>query len=1021
MRISSLLFVANIISCCIFHQQCFSQGIVRGKITDKNGESVIGATVVLKNNRSIGTTADFDGNYSLKITDSTPQAIVISFISFKTIEEEVSPKNGQVLVRNYILQSAAQEVKQVEITAKAVKARDYYMEKMKTNSATTLDYVSSETMKKTGDANVTAAVTRVAGVSSNGGFITVRGIGDRYVKTAINGSRIPTLDPFTNNIKLDLFPASLVDNVLITKTAGADLPGDWAGAYLSIETKDYPEQLAVNVESSFGYNNKTTFKDVVSSQRSKTDWLGYDNSFRDHDHSQFQNAILSPSQYDEMIALGLGDYFNALGVNSKNWGEGSATGETYFKMGLVQLGLLPPALFNDPAAVNNAKKLYAAGNYKEQAFNKINAGVDASGKSFPVNWNIEKRKAPLNFSQSLSIGNQRTLFGKPVGFLCGFRYGSNTQSDPNATSFRPKFDRSLSSQLTQENSIETNGWSGLLTVAYKLTSNNSLSFLFMPNFTGTNKVRRSFDRGDIIETATLSQFYEQRKQMVYQFKTENYIPKLKLKTETNVSFTKGKSSAPDFKNLQYWINPDTSYQIGGSIGDGIHRYYRYLSDNILDVRFAGEIPFANKPDRSRKVKFGAAYQRNDKENNQYDYALNLGPKIGAFTNQDVNAYLNANQFDINNGVDDLGNSYNTINAYYVNSSSPADHTFGNSVVYSGYLATDVALSGRLRLSGGVRIEHASIFTDVVKFDSLGLAKNDLRRNYSASYPIANPGELKETNFLPDINLIYKIRNADDAPVNLRLNYSQSVARPSIRELSDVAVLDYELRAPVFGNSDLKSVRIQNYDMRFESYFKSNDNVSLSLFYKDFKNHIELINAGGFTWQNVDKSTVKGIEIEGRKIISRHFEAGANITLVNSNTNYVRTRFELSNGIKTYIPLDTISRTMFGQAPYVLNGILTYRADSIGLIVTASYNVQGARLVIASDNPSIPDVYEMPRNVIDIKISKRIGRHFGISLTVRDLLNTPIRRSYKYEEGFNVLDYDKYTYGTNYILSFSYKL
>ncbi|HOO09492.1 MAG TPA: TonB-dependent receptor plug domain-containing protein, partial [Cyclobacteriaceae bacterium] len=78
---------------------------------------------------------------------------------------------------------------------------------------------TSELIKKTGDANVTAAIARVSGVSTNGSFITVRGIGDRYIKTMINGMRIPTLDPFTNNIKLDIFPSSLVDNIIITKTA----------------------------------------------------------------------------------------------------------------------------------------------------------------------------------------------------------------------------------------------------------------------------------------------------------------------------------------------------------------------------------------------------------------------------------------------------------------------------------------------------------------------------------------------------------------------------------------------------------------------------------------------------------------------------------------------------------------------------------------------------------------------------------------------------------------------------------
>ena len=160
-----------------------------------------------------------------------------------------------------------------------------------------------------------------------------------------------------------------------------------------------------------------------------------------------------------------------------------------------------------------------------------------------------------------------------------------------------------------------------------------------------------------------------------------------------------------------------------------------------------------------------------------------------------------------------------------------------------------------------------------------------------------------------------------APVNLRLNFSQTLARPSLRELSDVSALDYELRARVYGNSNLKTVHVNNYDARLEWYFKSNDNISVSLFYKDFKNHIELVNSAGFTWQNVDKSYTQGIEIEGKKNITKSLEFAANITLVNSKTSFVRKRVDTANGIKTYIPIDTISRTMFGQAPYSINGKL----------------------------------------------------------------------------------------------------
>ena len=146
------------------------------------------------------------------------------------------------------------------------------------------------------------------------------------------------MDPFTNNIKLDLFPASLVDNIFITKTASPDLPGDWAGAFLSVETKDYPDQLSVSVETSFGYNNQSAFKEVITSQQSSTDWLGYDNGFRDHNHKSFVPTNMSPTKYQEFVALGLGNYFNSIGVT-----EHTPWNDTYYKLGLVELKLLTPA------------------------------------------------------------------------------------------------------------------------------------------------------------------------------------------------------------------------------------------------------------------------------------------------------------------------------------------------------------------------------------------------------------------------------------------------------------------------------------------------------------------------------------------------------------------------------------------------------------------------------------------------------------------------------------------------------
>jgi len=1009
-----------------FIDEIYAQGIVRGKITDENGEGIIGGIVALKSNKTIATNTDLEGNFSLKMPDSTAQIIVATYIGY-TPKEELIPslKKGEILIKNFDLKPTTKEIKEVTIEAKATKAKDYYMVKLKQNSATSIDFVSSETMRKTGDANVTSAVARVSGVSTNGQFITVRGIGDRYVKTTINGSRIPTLDPFTNNIKLDLFPSSLVDNIIITKTASPDLPGDFAGAYLSVETKDYPDKLTINIESSAGYNNQSTSKDILSSQRSSTDWLGYDNGFRNRSHDNYSTPNTKQTPYDEYIALGLGDFYKSLGVT-----ESTPWNQTYDKLGLVELGLLDKGKINDAVAYQNAKRTYNELNYSSKAFEIINADAARSGQSFSNNWELTRRRAPLNFTQSFSIGNQIMLFGKPLGFLAGFKYGNSNQYDPNSNASRayiaqgPKGEKvdGVASRATQEISRETNGWSALFNLAYKFSPNHNISLLFMPNFTGVNNVRSLIDNADEIFTSiTKAQFYEQRKQVVYQYKSNHYIPLIKLKIDANASYTKGTSIAPDLKNLQYGVFVQTNEsQIGSS-----NRYYRYLDENIFDSQISGELPLAEKTGFLRKLKLGAAYQSGIRDYSQYNYGIAYGPRANLLlVNNDINKFFATENYGFSTATFN-GQSFTTINQYYLQDKSPANRIIGNNSIASTYAMVDYTIIPRLRVSGGLRIEKANIFTDVFKYDSLKYEADDERRFSSTDLFYVKPGILNEVSFLPSANIIFKLRNNDLAPINLRINYSQTVARPSMRELSETVVFDYSLLAVVFGNSELKMVQIDNYDLRLEWYFENRDNISASAFYKDFKNHIEVVQSNiGYSWQNVDKSFVQGVELEARKGLGKHLEFRANATFVQSQTNFIQKQLQINSGVKEYITLDTIQRTMFGQSPYVLNAMLTYNSDTLGLGVTVSYNVQGPRLVLVSNNGA-PDIFELPRHLIDCKITKNIGKHFSTSFTVRDILNAPIRRSYKYkdsnefQDGYS-LDFDKYRFGTNYVLAVVYK-
>jgi len=117
----------------IIYSFSFGQGIIRGKITDENGETVIGASINLKSNNAIRTMTDFDGNYSLKIPATTPQIMVITFIGYKPTEETINPRNGEIIIKNISLVPVSQALKEVEIVGTAVKAKDNFMVNVKKN------------------------------------------------------------------------------------------------------------------------------------------------------------------------------------------------------------------------------------------------------------------------------------------------------------------------------------------------------------------------------------------------------------------------------------------------------------------------------------------------------------------------------------------------------------------------------------------------------------------------------------------------------------------------------------------------------------------------------------------------------------------------------------------------------------------------------------------------------------------------------------------------------------------------
>ena len=1014
-----------------------AQGIIRGKVTDENGEDLIGATVVLKADNSVATITDFEGAYSLKVPPSGSHTIVISYVGHKKTEFPLSIKDNQVIIKNITLQSSSEQIEEAVVIGKANRENDVYMKTIKLKSATSIDYISKETIKKTGDSQVEDAIKRVTGVSTVQGFITVRGLADRYVKTTINGARIPTLDPLTNNIRLDMFPTSLIDNIVITKTQSPDLPGDWTGAYLSIETKSYPQKFMLNVKSSFGYNDQTTFKDVVSSAHSPTEWMGYDDGFRDIDHSKYSEYIGSPKAYDQFVALGLREHLNAMGATDEHVNETPSLENIYVKLGMVELGILPPGQIYDKTAVNEAlqqiedpkSQLY------REAFTKMNTPTSEFGKTLPDNWMTTKRQAPLSFSQDITIGNQIMFFGRPLGLLAGIRYSSSTKSDPNAEQLTYSYNRGEKyfknyTDYQRQYTTETNEWSALLSAAYKITPNHSISLLFMPNMSGENKVR--FDSGYSFSmeqeygyayTFQHDQHYEERKQFAYQFQSSHYFPVSRLKVKLLGSFTDGSSSTPDYKSFTYASNPDLKDSTGAvlygySNGFSPQRRYRYLEEDILDINATGEIPITKKAGFVRKIKFGSSFFNNTRDASQYIYNV----YTGGFDNlkvKDPSAPIRQSTFNI---VENRAGNL-VIYRHYVSQGSDILFNVGHTKISSGFLMADYDLTLKTRICGGLRVEYTDLFNDIKKFHEQGLPRDDPKRLFNSSTGAppgtkgnkANPTNIYSIDYIPSINLVHKLLTSENVSFNTRLNYSRTIARPSIREVAPFWFFDYEFGTYVIGNPDLRISHIDNFDFRLESYFSSGEFVSASLFYKNFKDHIEMINTNGlYSWSNADKGTAIGIEVEGKKRIVRNLNISANVTIVESNTLVNIYQYDT-------ILSDKVDRAMFGQAPYIINGLIDYTSEALGITVALSYNVQGPKIALASLSDEVPDVYELPMHRLDFKASKSVGNNFSIDFKIRNLLNESTTRAYYYEGSYNDYPFDSYSYGTSYILSISYKI
>lgn len=294
---------------------------------------------------------------------------------------------------------------------------------------------------------------------------------------------------------------------------------------------------------------------------------------------------------------------------------------------------------------------------------------------------------------------------------------------------------------------------------------------------------------------------------------------------------------------------------------------------------------------------------------------------------------------------------------------------GNNTQAAGYVGANLPFN-HLNIYAGVRYE----------FNQLELITNT--RSHENS-PIST--FYKYNDFFPTVNMSYQLTEKQQ----LRLAYGKSVNRAEFRELSPSVYYDFDLASSVMGNSDLKSCYIHNIDLRYEWYPSSGEQISVALFYKNFNNPIEWTYTvtGGtdliYSYMNAKAANNYGVEVDIRKQLDF---IGLKDFSWSFNAAWIKSKVEFDKGSNEK------DRPMQGQSPYLINTGIFYQNQKHGWSAAALYNRIGKRIVgvgrsmgsSSEDSRNIPNSYEMPRNTVDLSLSKQLGK-WELKASVRDLL------------------------------------
>jgi hypothetical protein len=617
-----------------------------------------------------------------------------------------------------------------------------------------------------------------------------------------------------------------------------------------------------------------------------------------------------------------------------------------------------------------------------QSFKDLNPYYSAKTKTISPDF-----RANINLSRRFFFGTKELTNISYINY-------SNTHTNQSVVQNRFLFDESKATEFFDQSYANNVRLGAMTNWALILNPKNKLEFrnLFNQMSSKETVTRTGNLLENNLEIFNQSFRYEQKSIFSSQLNgTHEISEKAKLKWIGALGYTIRKE--PDFRRFT------SSREIGSSVpfkmdlqqfeSPTLQQAARFYS-NMDEYVISGSVNY--------DVILGS---KNDNE------SLNKVLKTGVYTEY-KNRYFNARWFGVvnpNRITNELlslspNNFFNEDNlnrskVYYSEGSNFDDTYTAQNLLTAGFASIYLPIGEKFNTTIGIREEYNKQMLQ------------SRERGGGAKVDVNNP----IFSFLPSVNASYTFN-----PKNiLRFGFGGTVNRPEFRELAPFTYYDFVFDVARRGNKDIKVATIQNIDIRYEFYPSSGELITIGAFYKKFKNPIEAAvfyngSTVAFTVANSESAYSQGVELEVRKNITKNLMGVFNTSLIYSNV--------------TVGGLSDFNRYLQGQSPYLINAGLFYSEPKSGLQANILYNIIGERIYVIGDNVLSSNVFEMPRNVIDLNLSKSFNK-IEIKAGVQDLLNQSFRLIQDTNRDNKITDTDgifqQYKRGSNYFLTVNYKL